>query len=200
MTTVIGLTGGIGSGKSTVTNLLAQQGIPIIDTDIIARQVVEPGSDGLQQVVSHFGEACLNQDKTLNRAYLRELIFNDKSAKKTLESILHPLIKEETLKQIVKYRSNNPRFIVVAIPLLIESIEKHFTRPGYLDEVWVVDCSVEQQIERAMQRDGNNRDLIIKIIAQQASREQRLEHADFVIDNSKTIEHLTNQLRVKLNS
>lgn len=200
MTTVIGLTGGIGSGKSTVTNLLAQQGIPIIDTDIIARQVVEPGSDGLQQVVSHFGEACLNQDKTLNRAYLRELIFNDKSAKKTLESILHPLIKEETLKQIVKYRSNNPRFIVVAIPLLIESIEKHFTRPGYLDEVWVVDCSVEQQIERAMQRDGNNRDLIIKIIAQQASREQRLEHADFVIDNSKTIDHLTNQLRVKLNS
>ncbi|WP_321326683.1 dephospho-CoA kinase [Thiomicrorhabdus sp.] len=200
MTTVIGLTGGIGSGKSTVTNLLAQQGIPIIDTDIIARQVVEPGSDGLQQVVSHFGEACLNQDKTLNRAYLRELIFNDKSAKKTLESILHPLIKEETLKQIAKYRSNNPRFIVVAIPLLIESIEKHFTRPGYLDEVWVVDCSVEQQIERAMQRDGNNRDLIIKIIAQQASREQRLEHADFVIDNSKTIEHLTNQLRVKLNS
>ena len=200
MTTVIGLTGGIGSGKSTVTNLLAQQGIPIIDTDIIARQVVEPGSDGLQQVVSHFGEACLNQDKTLNRAYLRELIFTDKSAKKTLESILHPLIKEETLKQIVKYRSNNPRFIVVAIPLLIESIEKHFTRPGYLDEVWVVDCSVEQQIERAMQRDGNNRDLIIKIIAQQASREQRLEHADFVIDNSKTIDHLTNQLRVKLNS
>lgn len=200
MTTIIGLTGGIGSGKSTVTKLLTDHNIPIIDTDIIARQVVEPGSYGLQQVVDHFSEACLNQDNTLNRAYLREIIFNDSNAKQALESILHPLIQEETLKQISNYKINNPRFIVVAIPLLIESIQKDFTRPGYLDEIWVVDCTVEQQIERAMQRDGNSKELILKIIAQQASREQRLKHSDFVIENSKTVDHLNNQLLSKLNS
>jgi len=198
MTLIVGITGGIGSGKSTVTNLLSKQGIAIVDTDILARNVVEIGSVGLQQVSEYFGKDCLKKDGTLNRAYLRELIFNDASAKKKLESILHPLIQTETLKQIEELKKLKPTHIIVAIPLLVETILKTFTRPGYLDEIWVVDCPVKQQIQRAMQRDGNNKILIEKIIAQQASREQRLQYADFVIDNSHGLEHLKTTLLNKI--
>jgi len=172
MTKVIALTGCIGSGKTTVSDSLKKQHIPIIDTDIIARQVVEPGSFGLTQVVERFGSHYLNTDGSLNRTLLRRKIFKNAEAKKELERILHPLIQEETLKQLENYKQQLPPYIVIAIPLLIENIKNKTTRPGYIDEfcLVVVDCAEEQQIKRASKRDQSNRDLITKIIAQQAIR------------------------------
>lgn len=194
MTKVIALTGGIGSGKTSITEILKKQNIPIIDTDIIARQVVEPGSPGLIKIVELFGSNYLNADESLNRQLLRSKIFNDSKAKQNLEKVLHPLIQEKTLKQLENYKQQLPAYIVIAIPLLIESIKNKTTRPGYIDEIWVVDCPEEQQIERASKRDQSDRDIITKIIAQQASREERLSYADKVINNTGSLKALEKQI------
>jgi len=194
MTKVIALTGGIGSGKTSITEILKKQNIPIIDTDIIARQVVEPGSPGLIKIVELFGSNYLNADESLNRQILRSKIFNDSKAKQNLEKVLHPLIQEKTLKQLENYKQQLPAHIVIAIPLLIESIKNKTTRPGYIDEIWVVDCPEEQQIERASKRDQSDRDIITKIIAQQASREERLSYADKVINNTGSLKALEKQI------
>ena len=194
MTKVIALTGGIGSGKTSITEILKKQNIPIIDTDIIARQVVEPGSPGLIKTVELFGSNYLNADGSLNRQLLRSKIFNDSKAKQNLEKVLHPLIQEKTLKQLENYKQQLPAYIVIAIPLLIESIKNKTTRPGYIDEIWVVDCPEEQQIERASKRDQSDRDIITKIIAQQASREERLSYADKVINNTGSLKALEKQI------
>lgn len=198
MTKVIALTGGIGSGKTTVSEILKKQHIPIIDTDVIARQVVEPGSLGLFKIKEWLGNDYLNADGTLNRQLLRNKIFNDTEAKQTLEKVLHPLIQKETLKQLEDYKQQTHPYIVIAIPLLIENIQKKATRPGYIDEIWVVDCTVEKQIERATKRDTSDRDLIKKIIAQQASREDRLNYADKVINNTGSLKALEKQIQTLL--
>lgn len=198
MTKVIALTGGIGSGKTTVSNILKKQHIPIIDTDIIARKVVEPGSFGLVKIKELFGNDYLNTDGSLNRPLLRSKIFNDPEAKQNLEQILHPLIQEETLKQLENHKQQRPPYIVIAIPLLIETIKNKNTRPDYIDEIWVVDCPVEQQIERATNRDQSDSDLIKKIIAQQASREERLCYANKVINNNGSLEALEKQIQTLL--
>ncbi|BCN93841.1 dephospho-CoA kinase [Thiomicrorhabdus immobilis] len=199
MTKVIALTGGIGSGKTTVSDFLKKQHIPVIDTDIIARQVVEPNSVGLKKIVDCFGAGILNNDGSLNRSLLRDKVFNDPQAKTALESILHPLIQFETRQQIQRYKKQLQPLIIVAIPLLIEIIQKTSTRPGYIDEIWVVDCPTETQIERATQRDNSNRTLIKKIISQQASRQQRLAYADRVIENNGTVEQLLVQTQKLIN-
>lgn len=193
MTIVVGLTGGIGSGKSSVTNYLQQQGIPVIDTDLIARQVVEPGSKGLNAVVRHFGPDYISSDKTLNRRLLRERVFNDNEAKKALEAILHPLIHAETIKAIEQQLKTLPSYIVVAIPLLIESVIKG-NQPSYIDEIWVVDCAEALQVARASRRDNNTAEQIEKIIKLQASRNERLKYADHVIDNNHTLAELFTQM------
>ncbi|WP_029407992.1 dephospho-CoA kinase [Thiomicrorhabdus sp. Milos-T2] len=193
MTKVIGLTGGIGSGKSTVSQYLLQNNIPVIDTDIIARQIVEPNSTGLNQVIDLFGATFLNSDGSLNRPLLRNKIFNDPQAKSALESLLHPLIQAETLKQIQYFKKQQQPYIFIAIPLLVEGILKKGTRPGYIDEIWVVDCPVEKQLQQASQRDNSDVNQIQKIINQQASRQQRLVHADKVISNTSSIQELLEQ-------
>jgi len=198
MTTVIGLTGGIGSGKSTVSHILENSGISIIDTDIIARELVEPNSPALKEIVNKFGDGYLNSDGSLNRQALRTLVFNNENSKSTLESILHPKIQEKVLESLSELKKTAPSYIVVAIPLLAESVAKIGSKPSYLDEVWVVDCSTEQQIERAVQRDSNSPELIKKIIEQQASREQRLAIADQVIQNSGNLETLKQRVQALL--
>ncbi len=194
---IIGLTGGIGSGKSTVSQLLSEYNIPTIDTDTIARTLVQPNTQGLHEVVKQFGTHLLNTDGTLNRAQLRTLIFNDPQKKATLEAILHPLIQTEVQKQITKLKQHSPppSIILVAIPLLVESIQKNGHTPDYLDQIWVVDTSVEQQLKQACQRDQSSPEQIQKIIDQQASRQERLAIADVIITNTGNLNDLHQQLQ-----
>jgi len=198
----IGLTGGIGSGKSLVCNLFAEHGIPVIDTDQIARDVVQPNSIGLHAIGQQLGSAYLTEKGELNRSALRQAIFADPAKKQLLESILHPLIRQSMLQRIADLKKTNPihfPFILVAIPLLVEGI-KDQTKPDYLDEIWVVDCSVEQQLARATSRDQQNRQQIEAIINQQATREQRLAWADRVISNQAGLPELKQQVQQLLHS
>lgn len=202
--TVIGLTGGIGSGKSTVSDYLQSKQIPIIDTDIIARNVVAKGSEGLHKIVEKFGSECLLADGSLDRAYMRNLIFQNPELKRNLENILHPLIQKQTLNQLTSLQDAQYPLIVVVIPLLIESLSKgkagNKTPYDYLDQIWVVDSPEEQQIKRAKQRDANNEQQIRNIMAAQASREERLKLADRIIVNNDDLHHLYIQVDKLLNS
>lgn len=197
---IIGLTGGIGSGKSTVSALFAQHGIPTVDTDAVARYVVRPNSAGLKAVITAFGQDFLQldpeQNHTLDRAKLRQRIFSDPQAKQQLETILHPLIKTETQRQVthLALAEHPPAFILVAIPLLAEAVQNQLTRPGdwreLLDEIWVVDANPELQTRRVVERDHSSESDVQKILQQQANRATRLNMAQRVITNNGSLAEL----------
>ena len=169
---IVALTGGIGSGKSTVANAFADLGINVIDADIIARQVVEPGAPALHAIADHFGANMIAADGTLQRRALRERIFANPEEKNWLNALLHPLIQQETQHQI--QRATSPYVL-----LLVEnSLYKKANR------VLVVDVSPETQLKRTMQRDDVTREHVEQILAAQATREARLAVADDVIDNN----------------
>ena len=182
----VGLTGGIASGKSTVADHFAALGVPVIDTDVIAREVVEPGQPALKDIAEAFGDGVINEDGALDRAALRELIFAVDDARKLLEAILHPVIREETVRQ-----ANNAGgdYQVIVVPLLTESPLKLF-----VDRVLVVDCNKETQVRRLMSRDGETRESAERILSAQASREERLEIADDVIRNQGELNELAEQV------
>jgi dephospho-CoA kinase len=182
----IGLTGGIGSGKTTVCELFHQLGVPIIDTDLIARDIVGPGSEALQQITTLFGAQLLREDGSLNRLQMRELVFQDETKRQQLEALLHPRIREEMQRQMA---SLNTPYVILAIPLLLEKQWQN-----QLDRVLVVDCSEEQQRQRAGQRDGSSAETIDRIITSQVGREERLAAADDIIDNSTSITSLRKQV------
>ncbi|MBG2614864.1 dephospho-CoA kinase [Klebsiella oxytoca] len=175
MTYTVALTGGIGSGKSTVADAFAQLGVNVIDADIIARQVVEPGTPGLSAIAQRFGAQMLNEDGTLNRRALREHIFAHDEDKRWLNALLHPQIQQETRRQI--QLATSP-YILWVVPLLVEN-----GLSAKADRVLVVDVSKETQIERTMLRDRVSRQHAEHILAAQATREQRLAVADDVIEN-----------------
>jgi len=176
---VIGLTGGIGSGKSTVAKLFVQKGIDLIDADQIARDVVKPNMPATLAIAEHFGNAVLLEDGNLDRNALRQQVFSDKQAKTWLDNLLHPLIRE-TMQNAINV-STSP-YCIVDVPLLTEN-----KMQGMFDRVLVVDCSEQNQLERAMARDGSSEETIRNIIHMQASREQRLHIADDVIENNGTV-------------
>lgn len=184
----IGLTGGIGSGKSTVAQIFAQRGAPVIDADVVARQVVAPGSQGLQDLVAEFGREILNMDGSLDRARLRHIAFQDAKSRERLEALLHPRIWDEMRRQAAS-ASDEAAYVILVIPLLIES--GHTER---VDRILVVDCPQEHQTRRAMARDHASAEEIQAIMAAQVSRQQRLEAADDIIDNSGDIDALTSQV------
>jgi dephospho-CoA kinase len=171
----IGLTGGIASGKSTVAGLFADRGVTVLDTDRIAREVVEPGQPALAQLVQALGSDILARDGRLDRAPLRRRIFGDAATRRTVEEILHPAIQEELGRQSMA--APGPYQILV-IPLLVEG-----DRAGLVDRVLVVDCPEELQIERLMSRDGETREGALGMLAAQVSRQVRLAAADDVIVN-----------------
>ena len=183
---VVALTGGIGSGKTTVSQLFEALGAPIVDTDIIARQLVAPGESTLNEIARQFGETILNPDGTLNRAQLRQTIFQNPDKKRLLESILHPLIRAEMMHQIAALTSP---YCIVVIPLLVESGQMEFA-----DRILVVDTTEAAQLARVSQRDNQTENEIAAIVASQASRDARLAVANDVIHNNSTLDELKQQV------
>ena len=173
---IVGLTGGIGSGKTAASNRFAKLGIGIVDADVISREVVEPGSPALHKIAAHFGDSHLLSDGQLNRAALRQTIFADPAAKQWLESLLHPLIASETQRQLQNVCSAYALFVS---PLLVESQQK-----AMCDRLVVVDVPESVQLSRTMLRDNNEQAQVERIIASQIGRQARLAAASDVIDNT----------------
>jgi dephospho-CoA kinase len=172
----VGLTGGIGSGKTTVANHFASLGVPVIDTDVIAHRVTAPDGLAMPAIRAQFGPDFVAPDGSLDRARMRALVFNDADAKRRLEALTHPLIRRETDREMVNARGP---YLICVVPLLVES-------GGWrnrIDRILVVDCDVETQIARVIGRNGFTREQVMAIVAKQASRDARLAAADDVILN-----------------
>ncbi|MPY25847.1 dephospho-CoA kinase [Shewanella sp. YLB-07] len=183
---LIGLTGGIGSGKTTVANLFAELGIELVDADIVARDVVEIGTSGLTQITAHFGKQILNQDGSLDRAALREIIFNWPKERRWINDLLHPMIRTEMLNQLAS--TSSPYTILVA-PLLFEN-----ELDRLVNRTLLIDISPEQQRKRTINRDSVTNEQVEKIISSQAPRAEKLLKADDVIDNHGKISALKSKV------
>jgi dephospho-CoA kinase len=184
---IVGLTGGIASGKTTVANLFHHHfGIEIIDADLIAREVVKPGSEGLDSIISHFGKQVLNQHNELDRGKLRQQIFSDPEQKQWLDSLLHPMIRSKMQQHISKITSP---YGLLVVPLLVEN-----QLQSMANRLLVIDLPVTLQIERTMQRDNVSHEQVNAIIAAQASREERLKFADDVLINDADNQQLLPQI------
>jgi len=182
----VGLTGGIACGKSTVANLFAALGITIVDTDLLAREVVAPGSALLPQIAAHFGAGVLQTDGSLDRGRLRELVFANPAERQWLERLTHPAIRELT---DARCEQATGKYVIVAIPLLVET-----GGADRFDRVLVVDCAPEIQLARLQARDGSTREQAAKLLAAQVTREQRLAVADDVITNDGDLFALREQV------
>jgi dephospho-CoA kinase len=187
---IIGLTGGIGSGKSTVADALVARGAALVDTDQIAHALTAPGGAAIEPIRQAFGDAVIAPDGRMDRAAMRERAFSDPQARKLLESILHPLIRAGTDAGVAAALQNAAPYVLVAIPLLAEGGGAR----GRFDRVLVVDCPADVQVERVMRRSGLARTQVDAIMAAQASREQRLGMADDVVDNGGSPDALPAQV------
>jgi dephospho-CoA kinase len=183
---VVGITGGIGSGKSTVVRHFSDLGVPVLDTDQVARDVVAPGSAVLDEIKAYFGPGALNSDGSLNRAYLRQTIFTDDQARQQLESLLHPLIRQQCKQWLAQQQAN---YAILVIPLLFEKGWEPLC-----DRILVVDVDEATQIERVMTRDGLNEAQVKEIMATQVSRQTRCARANDIINNESAAAEL--QLQV----
>ncbi len=187
MALVIGLTGGIASGKTTVANLFKQQfKIDIVDADIVAREVVEPDTPGLNAIIEHFGNDIVRDDQMLDRAKLRERIFSNSEEKAWLNNLLHPIIREKMIEDLQQVTSE---YALLVVPLLIEN-----KLDSLCDRVLVVDVDPETQVSRTMKRDNVSEEQAKAILASQASRQQRLDIADDVIKNNPDDPELLHQI------
>jgi dephospho-CoA kinase len=185
----IGLTGGIASGKTTISNLFSRQGVPIIDTDLLSRRLLEIDQPGYARVVEHFGGEILQRDGQIDRRQLRHLVFSSEVEKQWLEAILHPMIYQQTQHQIAQNSSAD--YVIVVIPLLFEA-----SFQSLVDRILVVDCSEQTQIERLIRRDNIDPELAGKMLAQQWSNKERMKQADDVIgnDQNQNLEEQVNSL------
>ena len=184
---IIGLTGGIGSGKTAVSDLFQDLGITIVDADLASRVVVEKGREELNKISDHFGQDILTKEGELDRAKLREIIFNSEEEKLWLESLLHPAIAAQIKMEL---DSSKSLYTILVSPLLLETEQKNFCT-----KVLVVDVPVEMQIQRTSERDNVSEEQIKSIIASQIDRESRLEQADEVILNDGSIQDLKNKVK-----
>ena len=183
---VVGLTGCIGSGKSAATCEFERLGIDIVDADVVARDVVDVGTQGLSEIEMYFGKGILLDDGTLNRAALRDRVFSNSDAKEWLNNLLHPLIRAR-MQHLIELSTS--QYCILSVPLLVEN-----KLTALCDKVVVVDCPTSTQLERAMLRDGSSEKTIKSIMASQASRETRLNAADYVLHNNTTLSALADQV------
>jgi dephospho-CoA kinase len=189
MSLIIGLTGGIGSGKSSAANLFKAQGVNIIDTDQIAHELTQPAGGAIDAIRSMFGDEFIMKDNSLDRVLMRELVFSDKIAKQKLESILHPFIYQETMHRIPLIRSE---YGILVVPLLLET--ENYLK--LIDRILVVDCPESIQIIRTIMRSKLNKQSVQAIMASQCSRKERLTRADDVIVNDLDRQHLERQVQM----
>lgn len=175
----LGLTGGIGSGKSTVAAMLARRGAAVVDADAISRSLTQPGGAAMPAIASAFGPSFLSRDGALDRDAMRQRVFSEPAARARLEAIIHPLVAQETALRTAQAQRSGVACVVFDVPLLVESGRWR----SQLDAVLVVDCSAEQQVQRVMQRSGWSRESVEKVIASQASRSMRLAAADVCLCN-----------------
>ncbi|NHH89728.1 dephospho-CoA kinase [Pseudoalteromonas sp. MB47] len=176
---ILGLTGGIGSGKSAISAMFEELGIQVVDADIVAREVVEPGSTGLEKITEHFGEEILTTDGSLDRAKLRAIIFADESQKQWLNNLLHPLIRESMLAQLQQATS---QYVILVAPLLFENGLDQFC-----DHTLLIDVPVEVQITRTTARDNISVELAKQIIASQMPRADKQQKATDTLDNNRLL-------------
>ena len=186
---IAGLTGGIGSGKSTVARLFGELGVHWVDADDVAREVVEPGTPALERIAKHFGEQILTSEGALDRAQLRGIVFQQPEERAWLESLLHPIIRDELIRQLNPENYQLP-YVLLVSPLLLETDQHELA-----DRIFVIDVPKDVQLERTMARDTNSREQVERIIAAQMSREDRLARADEVIDNDRPLDDVTRQVR-----
>jgi dephospho-CoA kinase len=184
---VVGLTGGIGSGKSVIAELFARRGITIVDTDAIAHQLTAPGGEAVEAIRESFGSAFIDPEGALDRARMRALVFRDPQSKRRLERILHPRIRAEGAARVAA--ADSP-YVILVVPLLVEA---GVDRSRY-QRVVVVDCPEEVQIERVMRRSLLSDDEVRRILSSQAGRQERLDAADDVVDNSAGLDSLEPQV------
>jgi len=182
----VGLTGGIGCGKSTVSRFFTQLNVPVIDADEIAHQVVAAGQPALKLIEQQFGPTSLCTDGSLNRKSLRDLVFSDSTQKQKLEAIIHPLVYQTIEQQLAEL---NAPYCLISIPLLFET-----HKAGFVDRVLVIDCPVDIQIKRVVERDHLTVERVQSIIDSQVSRAVRTAQADDIIDNTKTDTELAMQI------
>ena len=183
---IVALSGGIASGKSTIANLFAQLGVPIIDADVIARQVVQIGTEAYKLIVKHFSQEILLPNNELDRSQLREIIFNNDHERLWLNNLLHPIIQEQTQIQIAQQTA---AYVIWVVPLLVENNLHNFA-----DRVLMVDTPEQLQLERLIQRDNIDKSLAQKMISSQISSKKRLTYADDIIVNNGDLISLTAQV------
>ena len=183
---IVALSGGIASGKSTIANLFAQLGVPIIDADVIARQVVQIGTEAYKLIVKHFSQEILLSNNELDRSQLREIIFNNDHERLWLNNLLHPIIQEQTQIQIAQQTA---AYVIWVVPLLVENNLHNFA-----DRVLMVDTPEQLQLERLIQRDNIDKSLAQKMISSQISSKKRLAYADDIIVNNGDLTSLTAQV------
>ncbi|MFQ1055200.1 dephospho-CoA kinase [Gilliamella apicola] len=183
---IVALSGGIASGKSTIANLFAQLGVPIIDADVIARQVVEIGTDAYKVIVKHFSQEILLPNNEIDRSQLRDIIFNNDHERLWLNNLLHPIIQEQTQIQIARQTA---AYVIWVVPLLVEN-----NLHNLADRVLMVDTPEQLQLERLIQRDNIDESLAKKMISSQISSQKRLTYADDIIVNNGDLTSLTAQV------
>lgn len=183
---ILGLTGGIGAGKTVISNALLDKGITIVDADVIARDVVALGTEGLNAISAHFGSDILDEDGKLNRAKLRAIIFSNENEKTWLNQLLHPMIRNEIRQQLKKATS---RYVVLSAPLLFEN-----KLDTYCDLSLLIDVPVSVQIQRTCARDSAEREQVESIIASQMSRKDKIQRADKVLDNDRRLQTVLKDL------
>jgi dephospho-CoA kinase len=186
---IVGLTGGIGSGKSTVADYFRILDVPVIDADEIAHALVAPGQSALQEIITAFGEHCVDVNGHLDRNWLRERVFSDSTQRRRLESILHPKIRMK-IRGLIE--AVDAPYCIVVIPLLLETDQKDL-----VDRILVVDCTEDTQVARAAARDGHAREEIRAIMGVQATRQSRLALADDIINNNGTLDELRAQVQIQ---